>query len=147
MSLLSAAATLIAMSKDRRFSILLRRALRLRCTLCGQGKLFAGWFKMHGECLHCGAKLEREPGFFLGSIYFNYGLTALIVGVTYPLLLFSRSVPERPLQIGKSTTNANVPIRSVPERENRAHIYLARSNGSRLHWGWIHERRNGWPNS
>jgi uncharacterized protein (DUF983 family) len=88
------------MSHDRRFSTLLWRALRLRCTLCGQGKLFRGWFKMHAECPHCGAKLEREPGFFLGSIYFNYGLTALVVGIAYPLLLFSRAVPERPLQVG-----------------------------------------------
>ena len=43
---------------------------------------------MHPRCEHCGAKFEREAGFFLGSIYFNYGLTALIVSVVYPLALF-----------------------------------------------------------
>ena len=28
-------------------------------------------------------KFQREPGFFLGSIYFNYGLTALVVTIAY----------------------------------------------------------------
>jgi hypothetical protein len=44
---------------------------------------------MHPTCSHCGATFEREAGFFLGSIYFNYGLTALIVAILYPLALFN----------------------------------------------------------
>ena len=44
---------------------------------------------MHERCPHCGVKFEREPGFFLGSIYINYGLTALIVAVAYPFFLFA----------------------------------------------------------
>jgi len=59
------------------------RALRLRCPECGEGKLFAGWFKMNDRCAKCGTDFRREPGFYLGSIYFNYGLTALVVTVTY----------------------------------------------------------------
>lgn len=59
------------------------RALRLRCPKCGEGKLFAGWFQMHEKCSTCGTDFRREPGFYLGSIYFNYGLTALVVTVTY----------------------------------------------------------------
>jgi hypothetical protein len=55
---------------------------------------------MHRECPHCGVKFEREPGFFLGSIYINYGLTALIVAVAYPVLLFGGYVAETPLLIG-----------------------------------------------
>jgi uncharacterized protein (DUF983 family) len=80
-----------------RFFSLLGRALRLRCPLCGQGKLFRGWLTMHRECPHCGVKFEREPGFFLGSIYINYGLTTLIVAITYPILLFNGIVQEKPL--------------------------------------------------
>jgi uncharacterized protein (DUF983 family) len=72
-----------------RFRILLWRALRLRCPLCGQGKLFRGWFASNDRCSSCGADLKREPGFYLGSIYYNYGLTSLIVAIAYPLLLFS----------------------------------------------------------
>jgi len=80
-----------------RFLILLGRALALRCPLCGQGELFQGWLRMHRECPHCGVKYEREPGFFLGSIYINYGVTALIVAIAYPVLLFNKVVPEMPL--------------------------------------------------
>jgi len=44
---------------------------------------------MEPFCEACRANFERDPGFFLGSIYFNYGLTALLVAVFYPILLFS----------------------------------------------------------
>ncbi|TWT39701.1 DUF983 domain-containing protein [Blastopirellula retiformator] len=72
-----------------RFRTLVWRSLRLRCPLCGQGHLLRSWFRMHQDCPECGVRFEREPGFFLGSIYFNYGLTTLIVAVTYPILLFN----------------------------------------------------------
>lgn len=59
------------------------RALRLRCPRCGEGKLFSGWFKMNDCCTKCGLDFRREPGFYLGSIYFNYGLTAMVVTIAY----------------------------------------------------------------
>lgn len=59
------------------------RSLRLRCPRCGRGRLFAGWFRMEDRCSDCGLDLRREPGFYLGSIYVNYGLTALVVTVVY----------------------------------------------------------------
>jgi uncharacterized protein (DUF983 family) len=59
------------------------RSLRLRCPRCGRGKLFAGWFTMHEKCAECGLDIRREPGFYLGSIYFNYGLTAFILTAVY----------------------------------------------------------------
>lgn len=52
---------------------------------------------MHESCSVCGIRFEREPGFFLGSIYFNYGLTALIIAIAYPMLLLSRTVEEQKL--------------------------------------------------
>ena len=80
-----------------RFWRLFWRSCRLRCPVCGQGKLFRGFLRMHQDCPSCGIHYEREPGFFLGSIYFNYGLTALVVAVVYPLLLFSNTVDEQTL--------------------------------------------------
>lgn len=59
--------------------------------------MFRGYWQSNELCSECGAKFEREPGFFLGSIYFNYGLTALIVAVVYPILLFTETVPENQL--------------------------------------------------
>ena len=38
---------------------------------------------MNDRCATCGTDFRREPGFYLGSIYFNYGLTALVVTATY----------------------------------------------------------------
>ena len=72
-----------------RFRTLLWRALRLRCPLCGQGKLFRNWWIINHECSKCHADFQREPGFYLGSIYYNYGLTAIIIAIAYPLLWFS----------------------------------------------------------
>lgn len=58
-------------------SVLLRRALCLRCPLCGKGRLFRGLFRMEPRCASCLLVYEREPGYFLGSIYFSYGALAL----------------------------------------------------------------------
>lgn len=83
-----------------RFRTLFWRSCRLKCPVCGQGRLFDGWFKMQPRCLSCETPFQREGGFYLGSIYFNYGLTALIVAIAYPALLFTRTVPEKPLLFG-----------------------------------------------
>ncbi|MCO6456134.1 MAG: DUF983 domain-containing protein [Pirellulaceae bacterium] len=80
-----------------RFRTLLWRSCRLRCPLCGQGRLFENWFRMRPQCPHCDGDLQREGGFYLGSIYFNYGLTALIVAIAYPVLLFNRVLPSHVL--------------------------------------------------
>ncbi|MGE3315089.1 MAG: DUF983 domain-containing protein [Planctomycetaceae bacterium] len=75
-------------NEERRFGTLIGRALALRCPRCGNGKLFAGWFRMHDACPHCTMKFERAPGYFLGAAYFNYGLTALVLVVAYVTLHF-----------------------------------------------------------
>lgn len=82
----------------KRFQILLIRGLLLRCPLCGRGKLFSSWFRMHKQCGVCQETFEREPGYFLGSIYFNYGITSLIVAVAYPLFMFNKILEDRTLQ-------------------------------------------------
>ena len=47
---------------------------------------------MNDPCEVCGRKFDREPGYLLGSIYFNYGLTALIVVVMYFAMYFTDSL-------------------------------------------------------
>ncbi len=71
---------------------LLFRGLRLCCPACGLGKLFRGWFSMNDPCQNCGRKFDREPGYLLGSIYFNYGVTALLVVVVYFSLYISQTL-------------------------------------------------------
>jgi uncharacterized protein (DUF983 family) len=68
------------------------RAAGLRCHVCGQGRLFRGWFRMHERCENCGFRFERSPGFWLGSIFVNYGLTALIVTGAYFALFFTEAL-------------------------------------------------------
>ena len=57
---------------------MLRRAFALRCPRCGDGALFSGWFAMHEACPECGLRYEREPGYFVGAIYVNYAVTAVV---------------------------------------------------------------------
>jgi len=74
------------------FVTLILRGLRLRCPACGLGELFCGWLAMNDPCANCGRKFDREPGYLLGSIYFNYGVTSLLVTVIYFSLYFSQTL-------------------------------------------------------
>jgi hypothetical protein len=42
---------------------------------------------MHAACGGCGLPFTREPGFYLGSIYVNYGITVLLTGAIYAAIL------------------------------------------------------------
>lgn len=55
----------------------------VRCPACGEGPLFRGWFRMHEACRACSASFSREQGFYLGSIYINYGVTVIVTGALY----------------------------------------------------------------
>jgi len=76
---------------------LLSRAARLCCPVCGRRRLFRNWFAMHPRCSECGFRYERGPGYWLGSIYVNYGLTALIVTAGYLGLFFSEAIGQTAL--------------------------------------------------
>jgi uncharacterized protein (DUF983 family) len=57
----------------------LGRGLGLRCPRCGVGPLFEARFRMYARCTRCGYVFEREPGYFIGAMYINYGITAVLV--------------------------------------------------------------------
>jgi uncharacterized protein (DUF983 family) len=76
----------------------LMAAARLRCPVCGVGRLFRGWFRMATACPACEATFEREEGFFQGAIYVGYAatlasgvcvyaLTAWGLGASHPAVL------------------------------------------------------------
>jgi hypothetical protein len=46
---------------------------------------------MNKVCPDCGLALEREPGFFLGAMYFSYGL-AILAALPLCVWLFFRKV-------------------------------------------------------
>ena len=61
----------------------LASVLMQRCPRCREGRPFRGLFGMEPECGVCGTKFEREPGYWLGALYFSYGLAlALVLPVT-----------------------------------------------------------------
>lgn len=73
--------------------LIFRRALRLRCPLCGGRAVLLSWFTVASSCPTCGLHLDRdEPGYWIGSYTINLFLTegalalALLAGilVTWP---------------------------------------------------------------
>jgi hypothetical protein len=53
---------------------------------------------MQPRCPRCGLDFRKEPGFYLGSIYFNYGLTTVITMATFFGLFLAYDIsPERML--------------------------------------------------
>jgi len=65
------------------------RGLSNRCPNCGGRTLFrkGTLFKINAECPDCGLRIERDEGFFLGSMSLNYGVT--LVGFLAPVLLLA----------------------------------------------------------
>lgn len=65
------------------------RGLANRCPNCGAHKLFktGSWFELNKVCPDCGLKLERDEGFFLGSMSLNYGVT--LVFFLTPLMVLA----------------------------------------------------------
>ncbi len=66
---------------------ILVRGITHCCPNCGAKKLFkeGSLFELNSECPECGLKIERDEGFFLGSMSLNYGFT--IIGFLVPVLI------------------------------------------------------------
>ncbi len=73
---------------------LLTNGLRLRCPVCKRGRIFPHLMRMAKQCPACGITLEREPGYFLGSIYFNYGATCALAMATFVVSYFALAAGE-----------------------------------------------------
>ncbi len=73
------------------------RALRLRCPRCAKGKLYDRPFRMAPRCEYCQLKFLREPGYYLGSIYLNYGMTSLTTVLFYLVGRFYFQIPAATL--------------------------------------------------
>ena len=56
-------------------------ALCQRCPRCRQAPIFHSWLQMNEVCPRCGLRFEREPGYFLGAMYFSYPLSVPLLGL------------------------------------------------------------------
>ncbi|MEA2685090.1 MAG: hypothetical protein QOE93_285 [Actinomycetota bacterium] len=75
---------------------MLRRGLTKRCSVCGSGHLFDGWFRMKERCPRCGYKFEREEGFFLGAYTINLAIAEglLMLLAIVPLIYLLSTNPD-----------------------------------------------------
>lgn len=55
-------------------------------------KSWVRWIQMSDHCSCCGLAFYPEAGYFVGSIYINYGATVAVVILS---LLAFRDIPER----------------------------------------------------
>ena len=53
--------------------------LRQRCPRCRRGRVFSGVATMNERCPVCGLQFEREPGYFMGSMYVSYGMSVALL--------------------------------------------------------------------
>lgn len=77
------------------------RSILLRCPCCGRGRLSKYWFKSLSNCSQCGAVFEREPGFFLGAIFFSCAIATIAAAiVVVALTLWDLASRESALALG-----------------------------------------------
>jgi uncharacterized protein (DUF983 family) len=67
--------------------------LKQRCPRCLRGNVFVTLWEMDSHCPVCLLEFEREPGYFLGAMYFSYGL-AIVTGTPSCILMLSMKVPD-----------------------------------------------------
>jgi uncharacterized protein (DUF983 family) len=66
--------------------------VRMRCPRCCDGKIYASGMEMNARCPVCNLLFEREPGYFVGSLYVGYALA--IVFLLLVMWLVSTLLPE-----------------------------------------------------
>ena len=60
--------------------------LEQKCPRCREGAIFRGAIAMNPGCRVCGLAFDREPGYFLGAMYFSYAMGVAILVPLYYLL-------------------------------------------------------------
>lgn len=61
-----------------------------KCPRCCEGRIYERGMKIHDRCPVCQLLFEREPGYFLGSMYVSYAFATaiLLVGLLIGNWLF-----------------------------------------------------------
>ena len=76
-------------SLSKRFLAILKQL----CPRCLQGQVFEKLWRMNLHCPACNLEFEREPGYFLGAMYFSYGL-AIITGAPTCVVMLLMRLPD-----------------------------------------------------
>jgi uncharacterized protein (DUF983 family) len=67
-----------------------------RCPRCGSGHLFRGWFTIVDRCPRCHLHFEREPGYWVGALAINIGVTSAVFVLAFALAL-ALTIPDIPV--------------------------------------------------
>jgi uncharacterized protein (DUF983 family) len=59
-----------------------------RCPRCLEGRVFEGVFAMRPTCPVCGLGFQREPGYYLGAMYFSYAIACFFITTLTLSLLY-----------------------------------------------------------
>ncbi len=90
--------------------VLLSRGLRLRCPVCGEGKLYRRWFSMYKHCPVCNFTYAREPGYYTAAVAINVFLSELITLAVVLPVAANHSVPLVTLLLGGGATACILPL-------------------------------------
>ena len=74
--------------------------LRLRCPICGKGKLFRGYFDSPERCASCGYFFMRESGYFLPHVAIGYAVTILVSLGSWPLMRYVFGIENAAVTLG-----------------------------------------------
>ena len=70
---------------------LIGRALRLRCPVCGRGRLLRTWFALAPRCAACGFSFERgeHEDYWLGAYLLNFIVTEVVFAAIVLVVLLA----------------------------------------------------------
>ena len=96
--------------------VVLGRGLLRRCPNCGNPAIFTSWFNLAPACDRCGLDFDREPGWWIGGMIVNTGvsLTVLAAVIVGGLLIYWPNIPVLGLTIAAMAAMAVVPTVFYP---------------------------------
>ena len=110
----------------------LRRALRLRCPVCGEHPIFLPWRRVRSlrewltpleGCPRCRYRYDREPGYFLLAIWaFDY---AVVAGAALAAWLILATFAELPLVTLLLVLLVPMPLASLLFARHAKSLWLA----------------------
>ena len=96
---------------------MLRRAVLLKCPLCGSQRTFIRrWVGRYPRCRTCGIQWNREQGFELGSVGLNFVLTfgTLAVGMVVAFVATAPDFPVLAMTVGFMAASVALPLFFYP---------------------------------
>jgi uncharacterized protein (DUF983 family) len=94
-------------------------ALRLRCPVCGTGRLFRSYFTPNERCPHCGFLIARgneygHEGYFTGAMAINLVITGVVPLVVLSILAMTTALTAMQLVIAGVVWTVLFPLLFYP---------------------------------